>query len=585
VKITKSMFALAMAVAMILSMAMPAIADDHTNHTITINENNSGHTYVAYQIFAGTVEVKDQTTGTAVLSDVDWGDAINPAKVADILSALKHPTNNSQFAHLYTGIEDTLSTKEIAKKVSEALAKENTSLASINFAKIMKNFAVNPKISQKYASLDDPDPMDPDEDGDIACYKITGLNDGYYMIVEAGNGSEFESETRTHYMLRLVNDITIKPKAEKVTSYINIKEGIHYRDFCADNIGDIAEIVVTGSVPEYFDRFQNGFVYDIAVQLPNGISLVESSDIKVSTVNGDSIQEIPSESAYKVYKSDTEISTEVVGDIADKYDDGTDLLVRIYNLAAVTTNAITKDTELILTFKASLNADAITGNFGDVNNQANDLDCGNVITAYVAFSQDPYDANAMGKTVSDSVSVFTFKVDVTKIDGTNQSPLEGVEFKLYRKRTQDETTVLQYATVSNDKISGWTTNEGEAATFTSDDDGKFSIIGLDADTYFLKETLGFVGYNTMEDLEFSVTADYKDNPKKLSLLSIQAKDALNATPGVFDNGSLALTVINNPGSLLPSTGGIGTTIFYVVGGILVAGAAVLLITRKRMEKE
>ena len=68
-------------------------------------------------------------------------------------------------------------------------------------------------------------------------------------------------------------------------------------------------------------------------------------------------------------------------------------------------------------------------------------------------------------------------------------------------------------------------------------------------------------------------------------MSIQAKDALNATPGVFDNGSLALTVINNPGSLLPSTGGIGTTIFYVVGGILVAGAAVLLITRKRMEKE
>ena len=100
----------------------------------------------------------------------------------------------------------------------------------------------------------------------------------------------------------------------------------------------------------------------------------------------------------------------------------------------------------------------------------------------------------------------------------------------------------------------------------------FKFEGLDAGTYKLEETTVPTGYNQADPIEFTITADYKDQTLTIN--------------GIANNAGVLVTDVENlTGTELPSTGGIGTTIFYVAGGILVVGAAVMLIAKKRTENE
>lgn len=108
--------------------------------------------------------------------------------------------------------------------------------------------------------------------------------------------------------------------------------------------------------------------------------------------------------------------------------------------------------------------------------------------------------------------------------------------------------------------------------------GKITIKGLDdATEYYLYETKAPAGYNRLTDaVKFKITATYNDTG-----------DNSNVTAAVNDveQSSVSVQVANNKGSTLPSTGGIGTTLFYVIGGVLMAVAAVLLVTKKRMNNK
>ena len=127
-------------------------------------------------------------------------------------------------------------------------------------------------------------------------------------------------------------------------------------------------------------------------------------------------------------------------------------------------------------------------------------------------------------------------------------------------------------------------------TLTSGADGKFVIAGLDAGSYYLRETKAPAGYNLLKnDISVTITAtlDKSENNPALTELKLSVKDdktGAEATEsnGSVDTGIVATNVVNNSGTELPSTGGMGTTIFYVLGSILVIGAVVLLITKKRM---
>lgn len=234
-----------------------------------------------------------------------------------------------------------------------------------------------------------------------------------------------------------------------------------------------------------------------------------------------------------------------------------------------------------------MNKDAEVGNPGNPN------------TMHLEFSNNPNDEGdgETGKTPDKEVLVFTYELDTTKVDGQNpDTKLEGAEFRLFKGEAGQDGKVAeanrQYVKITDGKVSGWTeagVTEG-AATLTSDKEGLFVISGLDAGTYYLEETKAPTGYNLLADpIKVVITATIKDDDgvlgvenalEKLEITVGEKTEAGNASTGIVNT-----TVQNNKGATLPETGGIGTTIFYVVGGLLTVGAVVLLVTKKRMSAD
>ena len=146
-------------------------------------------------------------------------------------------------------------------------------------------------------------------------------------------------------------------------------------------------------------------------------------------------------------------------------------------------------------------------------------------------------------------------------------PLAGAQFVLY-KTVNDEKF---YAQAANGKITGWTDDKEKATVFVTPDDGEFVIAGLDADTYYLEETKAPDGYNQLKD------------PVKVVITATIAGDKTGrATITYNETATGTVRIENQTGVELPSTGGIGTTVFYVIGGLLMGVAVVLLVTRKKM---
>ena len=169
----------------------------------------------------------------------------------------------------------------------------------------------------------------------------------------------------------------------------------------------------------------------------------------------------------------------------------------------------------------------------------------------------------------DETHTYVWQFDVFKYamrDG-KEIPLAGAQFVLY-KTVNDEKF---YAQVANGKITGWTDDQKYATVFETPDNGKFVIAGLDADTYYLEETKAPDGYNRLkEPVNVVITA------------TIAGDKTGRATITYNETATGTVRIENQTGVELPSTGGIGTTVFYVIGGLLMGVAVVLLVTRKKM---
>ena len=173
------------------------------------------------------------------------------------------------------------------------------------------------------------------------------------------------------------------------------------------------------------------------------------------------------------------------------------------------------------------------------------------------------------KTEWDETHTYVWQFDVFKyaVKDKKEIPLAGARFILY-KTVNDEKF---YAQVANGKITGWTDDKEKATVFETPDDGKFVIAGLDADTYYLEETKAPDGYNRLKD------------PVKVFITATIAGDKTSTTTITYNETATGTVKIENQtGVELPSTGGIGTTVFYVIGGLLMGVAVVLLVTRKKM---
>ena len=214
-------------------------------------------------------------------------------------------------------------------------------------------------------------------------------------------------------------------------------------------------------------------------------------------------------------------------------------------------DSITDDTNIVINYTAKLTSDAVAG------------------TGYV--NETWLDYGDIQHTEHDKTTTYTWKLPIYKyhMDGETKAPLAGAEFILYKG---NEESNRDYAKVTDGKLTGWTKTKAEATTLVSGDNGMIEVEGLDADTYYLEETKAPGGYNKLA------------GPVKVEISRAVTDEGAHMTHTLKQDTTNVekVEIENKSGTLLPITGGIGTTIFYVLGSILVIGAVVLLVTRKLM---
>ena len=215
---------------------------------------------------------------------------------------------------------------------------------------------------------------------------------------------------------------------------------------------------------------------------------------------------------------------------------------------------------VVVTYSATVAADATIAGAGNKN------------TAKLEYN---------GKhSTTEETKTYVWKLNVHKyaLDSKNKEvALSGAKFVLYRM----DGGTKEYAKLTNNKIDGWVTDKGDATTLETDGAGDILIEGLNVGTYYLEETEAPVGYNKLtKPIEVKITA----TPDATGVSeTVEYKNQNDSTYTPATNATVK--VLNKAGTQLPSTGGIGTTLFYVIGGVLMAVAAVLLVTKKRMNNK
>lgn len=365
---------------------------------------------------------------------------------------------------------------------------------------------------------------------------ISGLAAGYYLVKDADNSQSGENSSYTRFILKVVGDATAELKSDVPSVVKKVQdtndttgETTDWQDSADYDINDSVPFQLTATLPSNLGDYTEYYL-ELSDTLSSGLTY--NKDAKVYLVNDDE-------------KTDVTSSFTIA-------DDGSSF--KINNLKSL--DGVTSSTKVVVEYTATLNENAVIGSEGNPN------------TVKLIYSNNPNytgsgETSPTGETPEDTVIVFTYKVVVNKVD-QDKAPLEGAGFTLYKKVNGEWTAVK-------------TISAGDTTTFT------FS--GLDDGDYKLSETTTPNGYNTISDVEFTVTADHdvtSDSPALNSLSGDVTTGELTFTSSTTD-GSLTTDVVNKKGSVLPSTGGMGTTILYVVGSVLVLGAGILLITKKRMD--
>ena len=273
-----------------------------------------------------------------------------------------------------------------------------------------------------------------------------------------------------------------------------------------------------------------------------------------------------------------------------------------FNTVDTTTGTITsavkeyKGKSIYIYFEATLDNTAAMTEAGNPNNIT--LDYSNAIYP----TGDPSNPNN-GKDpkvdyIKDAVNVFTFGIDVLKLDGeatTPNTPLEGVTFDLYRVNDGKAPATGEKVTETWLKTAGNAVKIGSKTTGT---DGKLSFEGLDNATYYLVETQTKAGYNLLKEpyeAVLNLTATFtKETTKKITTDSVNETVTTETTTTTIygtgagvgtTNGKFVVTVKNYKGFTLPTTGGIGTFVFTFAGIAMMAAAVILLITGKKKKAE
>lgn len=390
-------------------------------------------------------------------------------------------------------------------------------------------------------------------------YEITGLSAGYYLVKDKDNTLSNKDDFYTAYIMEVVGDVTATPKGDKPTLNKQIKhnETDNWGVVGDNQIGDTVYFRTITTVPNV--EGYTSYSYVISDTMSNGLT----SNVK----DNDSVRILIND------------STELESNYYNVSANGNLFTVTVDIIKAIKDGKISAGQSLYTYYDAILNKDAIIYNEGKQQN-----------TAHLEYSNNPNNTADKGKTPDKTVYDWTFKMGVNKVDGKDHG-LTGAKFVLSKN-----------GSLSTDKMGlnseGIPTNTDNLIALIDNKDGTYTVApsgytdityvisagnvtikGLDDSIeYYLYETKAPEGYNILKTaVKFNITVDYANDGSSVA----EGNPTVTVNNGE-PSTDLSTNVVNNEGSSLPSTGGIGTTIFYVVGVVLMLGAGVLLITKRRM---
>ena len=529
-KVIKKLLAALLAVAMVCAMAVPAFADNTEN----IRDH---HSFEAFQIFKGNVNDASE------ISNVEWGSNITNYK--DFLEKLtKDPTIGGEF-------ETNFTAQEAVAVISKWHDSDNNSIAFARFVcHYLYSGAVDRGVSIPGA-------------GDMVTIPINKA--GYYLIVDITDFKPGDSyHAYNSFLLNVTKDnfnLQIKPKFVKPT----VEKKVYDNDDNSswgdnDGWGSSADHAINekfqfrliAKLPKSSDRAYD-YYKEYAVlfndTLSNGITYdgLDSVVIESKKISYDITKD---SSKYEVDESHLKNDNSFVVSIPDVKTCVEDPEFNLNNGATIT-----------VTYTAHLNENAAVNGSADNKNSVR-----------LQYSNNPRpDGKYWGYTPTpeSEVYVYTYQLNNTKYhdDDTPGNELAGAGFRLYSAKTCNDTEEIKLKKNADGTYSRYFGTEDGEEMF-SDDKGQFNVKGLDAGTYYLRETTTPKDYSACPDTTIVISATHDVDHVSLS-------------------GNLNNKIINKKagGITLPSTGGIGTTIFYVVGGGLMVAAIVLLVTKKRMENK
>lgn len=563
-------------------MAPVTMAFAATGSTVTFADGvySKNTTYKGIQIFKATVAT---TEGATTLSNIEWA-SDNEVKTA-VLTAIraKDPSFTSDHAQ---DAADWLSANAGVSGTDSKVASDN----------VLSLIAANLEGKPGWETTTAGNPS------------LSGLAAGYWLFLTAAagkpDGKSTDAFTSPVYaVIDGVNPTTITPKkgvptvekkvlddADAVADDIKVSD--KWKDVADSQIGQEVNYKLTGTIASNYATFST-YAYKFTDTLSGGLDYVDRS-VEVYAVNNGAYTKIDT-NHYSVNYADTgkTLTVEFKAGNGDK------------GLKDV--EGVTADTQIVVFYKAKLNDSAVIGN------AAKDKKGGNPNTVKLEYSNNPY-TEGTGETIEDTVADFAFKLNLNKVDQGTEKGLAGAVFTI---QSDDANTNGQYVASKTDTTAG--VDAGQLVTvanannlpdyvkFTSGNDGKIAVSGLDAGSYKVTEVQTPDGsYTKAEPFTFTIKADYDKTAMKVTDLKAEVSESdkgrtdiafgkLDGTAGDHkltgtggtnaDTGEVTINVGNAKSVGLPITGLNGVTFTWIAGGaVLCIGVAHLIRSRKQTEE-